>query len=350
MKLRTSKRSNPARFRGALVRCAPSSLCLFSAALATASAQTPTTPTQHDRAQDAKPGPQPFMSGVRIDWQERFVELDAKVVLREGMLELLACSPQTREHESVFVVRARPWHIFQALGLLAIEPGRPPRYDPENDEPIPATGEALEVTVRCGDASKPFAAARNFMRDLKTKKPPESLHWVFSGSRVLEGQRFAADPEGTVLCVVDFDTALISLDASHTSSNEALWLEANTDAIPPIDSPCTIRIGPARPAVPVLTVTVAPDGRLQIDGSAVTIPELVKRSKPEPRASARANTESEPRVSARANGRTPTGAEATRRRIRLVPQDGTQSEVVAKVIEQLVRAGIDRDTIEVTEN
>src|ERR1043166_8218583 len=43
----------------------------------------------------------PFQPGVRIDWEQKAVEIDARVVLREGPLELFACSPQTKEHESI---------------------------------------------------------------------------------------------------------------------------------------------------------------------------------------------------------------------------------------------------------
>ena len=54
-----------------------------------------------------------FVHGGRIDWTNRRGEVDSRVVLRKGPLELLACSPQTREHESILVVNARPLHIFQ---------------------------------------------------------------------------------------------------------------------------------------------------------------------------------------------------------------------------------------------
>ncbi|MCH8851940.1 MAG: hypothetical protein IID41_04735, partial [Planctomycetes bacterium] len=71
-------------------------------------------------------GAKPFMPGVRINWQEREVEVAGVVVLREGMLELFACSADTREHESIMRISARPAHVYQALGLLGLEPGSPP--------------------------------------------------------------------------------------------------------------------------------------------------------------------------------------------------------------------------------
>ena len=82
-----------------------------------------------------------FAPGVRINWQRPQVELAARIALREGPLELFACSPHTREHESVLAVEARPWHIYQALGLIGLRPGQPVTYDEQNDRWLPADGD-----------------------------------------------------------------------------------------------------------------------------------------------------------------------------------------------------------------
>ena len=57
-------------------------------------------------------GAKPFMPGVRINWQDREVEVAGVVVLREGMLALFASSPGTREHESIVRINARPMHVY----------------------------------------------------------------------------------------------------------------------------------------------------------------------------------------------------------------------------------------------
>lgn len=63
---------------------------------------------------------------LRIDRQANVLDLEAKVVLREGeWIELIACSPGTQEHESLVVVNARPSHIHLALLTLGLEPGKP---------------------------------------------------------------------------------------------------------------------------------------------------------------------------------------------------------------------------------
>ncbi len=205
--------------------------------------QEPPPPTA-----EALPRIREFAAGVRIDWTNQVVLVSARVNLRQGPLELLACSPKTREHESILVIESRPFHVYQAMGLIGIKPGQPVRYDEENDRWTAASGDRVDVRIRCEapgfDQSIP---GTQWLESVVTDEPPEKLEWVFSGSRSYGGDKFAADSEGTVVCVVDFDTALISLHDMHSADNDALWLRARTEAIPPVGTPCTLMIRSAEP-------------------------------------------------------------------------------------------------------
>lgn len=217
-----------------------------------------------------------FAPGVRIDWQARSIEVDAKVALRAGPLELFACSPQTREHESVLVVQARPMHIYQAMGLIGLEPGHPVRYDADTGTVEAATGQRVALAVRFRDGkSTRTRPARELMRLAGQERPPDELRWVFAGSRTFSSGRFGADADGTVACVVDFDSALIALDTPHTADNDQLWLEANSTAIPPIGTPCTLVISEVDRGN--VYVTLEGDGRLLLDGRAVSPEQLAGR-------------------------------------------------------------------------
>ena len=184
-----------------------------------------------------------YAPGVRIDWQQRAVEVEATICLRQGVLELLACSPQTREHESILAVRARPIRIHQAMGLIGLKPGSPARYDSKRGRWVEASGEALrlEVRYRTKDTIK-TVPIEQWLFDTKGRRSPKPLNWVFAGSRNLGNGRFGADVDGTIAAVVDFDTALIALSSLHSSDNQFLWLTANTRAIPPVGTPCTLLI------------------------------------------------------------------------------------------------------------
>lgn len=194
-------------------------------------------------ASDAAPQPRDVAPGVRIDWKQKVVELDAKVVLRDGPLELLACSPRSREHESILVVPARPQDIYHALGLIGLEPGKPPRYDDATQRSIPATGQRLELAVRVTrDGESRTTPVERWLLATDGRQIEGRLNWVFAGSHKAPDGRFTADLDGTIACVVDFDSALIALGTSHSADNEALWLRANPKEIPPLGTSCTLMI------------------------------------------------------------------------------------------------------------
>lgn len=189
-----------------------------------------------------------FAPGVRIDWTTAAVEIDSRIVLRKGPLELIACSPETREHESILVTKARPTHVFQAMGLVGLTPGSPVTYHEKDRTWTPPTGERLRISARCGK-EREFASIRTWVVDPKTKTSPREIPWVFAGSSTLPDGRFLADLDGTVICLVDFESALITVGALHSADNTSLWLEANTNAIPPIGTSCTIRIESQTPRI-----------------------------------------------------------------------------------------------------
>ena len=90
----------------------------------------------------------PYAAGVAIDWHRRSVEVVGRVVLRDGPLELFACSARTREHESIVAIDARPLHLHQAMGLIGLEPGSPGRFDPKTERWIAPTGDTLRLRLR----------------------------------------------------------------------------------------------------------------------------------------------------------------------------------------------------------
>jgi hypothetical protein len=219
-------------------------LGLLAPVIVLCSGQSATRPA----TQPASAGPKAYVEGIRIDWQKQIVELDATICLRQGALELFACSPHTKEHESIVVIHARPLHIFEALGLIGLTPGAPPSYDPATDRSTPARGDKVRIEVATSDAGQERVfGIHEWMRSSKDGQPMAPRDWVFAGSRKLENGHFAADSEGTLICVVDFDTALIALPESHTSDDAELWLEANTERIPPRGTKCVVRISPAQP-------------------------------------------------------------------------------------------------------
>jgi hypothetical protein len=210
-----------------------------------------------------------FQSGIRIDWARRQVEADATVILREGLIELLACSPQIREHEAIVRIEARPLHLFQALGLIGLTPGHPILYDDETGRRAPAAGDPVEIEVRypAGGQVQTVPIERWLLRS-RDGRPVDRLPWVFAGSVELEDNSIAADYEGTVVAVVDFGSSLVALPEFHTDRNAELWLKPNTAAIPPVGTRCVLVF---RAGAVVVTLDAA--GRLRVGGRRMMMAE-----------------------------------------------------------------------------
>lgn len=195
-----------------------------------------------------------FAQGIVLDWRIPGLELDATVVLREGGLELFACSPRTREHESILRVEARPMDVFRAMGLIGLEPGHPPAYDNIRDEWTQAAGGPVFLTVAYDSPLGPCAVpVESWLESTETGGVVGPLSWIFAGSKTFESGKFGADVDGTVVSVVDFDTTLIGLGQTHSSDDALLWVKARTAAIPKLGTRCRLLIqGPPDCGVKVL--------------------------------------------------------------------------------------------------
>lgn len=214
-----------------------------------------------------------FAEGVHIDWQQGVVEVGAVVVLRQGLLELVACSPNTREHESILRVAARPHDIYNALGLIGLVPGKPVRRDAGSDRWLPPTGSPLRIEVRYRDHDEEKTVpVERWLLESDKSQIPGPLPWVFAGSVRASDGTFGADEEGTIVCVVDFSTAMIAVGALHTSSDDELWLAANTELIPPVGTRCTLMIGQAGPKP--IVVEMHAGGTLLADGKEISVARL----------------------------------------------------------------------------
>ncbi len=87
---------------------------------------------------------------VLVDLKGKRLLIKSEVVLREGMLEMLACLKQTKEHESILSVDAKAQLIHAGLVSLGAEPGSPAKFVPEYK---PATGQSINIFLTWTDAN-----------------------------------------------------------------------------------------------------------------------------------------------------------------------------------------------------
>ncbi|NJL32323.1 MAG: hypothetical protein HC898_12300 [Phycisphaerales bacterium] len=182
------------------------------------------------------------------------IDLEAKVVLREGKwLELLACTPGSKEHESILTVTARPSHIHLALLILGMEPGSPMKWDWQGDEfkITPPTGPKIAITLHYTDAQGKAVdvAAHHWIRNQKLDQPLTDNHWLFTGSRteiVGDQSIYRADVNGSAISLVNFSDDLLARPTHLTHQNDDATWAAQTDAIPPLGTSVNIRLTPVK--------------------------------------------------------------------------------------------------------
>ena len=100
---------------------------------------------------DSKGEPTPLnKSGtVQIDLKGKRLLVKSEVVLREGLLEMLVCLKQTKEHESLLSVDAKAQVIHAGLVALGAEVGTPAKFVPEYKS---ATGQQIDIFFTWTDA------------------------------------------------------------------------------------------------------------------------------------------------------------------------------------------------------
>ena len=191
------------------------------------------------------------LPGLTIDHRNGIVELDATVNMREGgWLELLACTPTTRTHESILVVDAKPSHVHLAIQMLGLEPGAPMywRYLDGEYELEPAHGPPIVVTVVYQqDGETIEVPANQWVINGQTHQSLAEPVWIFTGSSFDETQdppSYRGDIEGSVLSLVHFGDEVLARQTTTTSQSDEGLLRPNTDQIPDIGTPVKIRLRP----------------------------------------------------------------------------------------------------------
>lgn len=93
---------------------------------------------------------------VLLDREGKRLLVKTHVVLREGMLEMLCCPIQTKEHEAIVAVDARASVIHAGLIALGAKPGTPVQYRPEFKPP---SGQPIDIFLQWTDPQgKPHRA------------------------------------------------------------------------------------------------------------------------------------------------------------------------------------------------
>ena len=161
--------------------------------------------------------------------------INAVVCLRMGLLEQFMCRAMTKEHEAILAADIDARHVHAALIAAGAEAGSPVKFQPKY---TPARGTVIKVFVQYEAQGKTIKVpAQQWVKNIKTGK--ELSHdWVFAGSIFFDNPRDPKAPphyganEGDVICLSNFDVAMMDLPIESSADNEDLDFEAFTDRIP----------------------------------------------------------------------------------------------------------------------
>lgn len=194
---------------------------------------------------------------VRLNARERYVEFDGTVPIRLDdreapyvYLELIACTPNTREHEVLVVTPAKPSHVHAALLVLGLEPGAPAAWRVEGQRLIgvPPSGDAVEIELRYTKPDGTLVAQHPsewIVRKGTSEHPPRG-RWVFAGSAMMrrEGKQvYAADGEGTMIGLASFGSEVLAYPdviSPESSIDSPVWV-ADPANVPPMDTRVVVR-------------------------------------------------------------------------------------------------------------
>jgi biopolymer transport protein ExbD len=221
------------------------------------------------------------LGGVVVDTKAKEVRLAGKVCLQRGSLELLACARNSKEHESIFVLDAKPSHVAFALALVGLEPGKP-GYETDGGAFSPPAGSVVDVTVRFLPPSGPTPEIPVW----KLLKPAgaqsgleQPIQWVYVGAASPEALA-GADNDGTIITLSNFQYAVVDVPFESSSDNSKLGYDANPAAIPAVGTPAEIILRPTggrvEPRKVEIEIVVRPGQPILLDGQPVTLEKFAE--------------------------------------------------------------------------
>ncbi len=192
----------------------------------------------------------PILTGLKIDLQQKLIDVDAEICLEAGMLELLGTTPQGKQHESILTLKPRPQHLHLALLMLGLKPGKPGTWVYENGKgrAVNPTGDKVKLSLVYDKDNKSVEEPINtFIRDTKTKKQLDSDVFVFAGSVMVKHPDvkepiYAADSDADVISVVSKPDEVLALPNAASDSNESLEYEITPNSLPKLGTKVTLRI------------------------------------------------------------------------------------------------------------
>jgi len=235
-------------------------------------------PSAAGEAAPAKPARKPVkLPGMVIDVEKQCVDLEGAICLDKGLLELVACTKGSKEHESIVAVSGRAMHIHTALLLLGADNGHPAMRTPVDEEKtrwvnVPPRGDPIDVFLvttnkdgmaierpisdfivrssqRVDEVDGAFITAPSQAEKRGTEKEARLPHtFLFAGSHLRDNgagsRQYLADLSGNLISIATFGDELLCLPFHQTQENDALMWQVKPESLPKAGTNVTLRLRP----------------------------------------------------------------------------------------------------------
>jgi hypothetical protein len=183
--------------------------------------------------------------GVRLDAAQGALSIDGRVNMQSGAVEVFACAPEGKTHESVVVLDCVPRALQAGLYALGLEPGQPVTFEPGAGV-RPPSGPGVEIEVQWLEApgQRRVARAEDWIWDERRSSVMPHAAWIFAGSveqpSSAEPDRVAFAADAVKSLVVTYHDAAAILENPHSEASDDASYSANERAVPAVGTPVTV--------------------------------------------------------------------------------------------------------------
>jgi hypothetical protein len=187
---------------------------------------------------------------VKYFASEKRLEVAGRVNMQKGLVEVFACAPGGKTHESVVVLDCVPSGLHAGLLAMGLKPGKPVEEGTEA-EYKPPTGDGVEIQVRWTSGDRQATArAEDWVWNERDAAPMKHGAWVFAGSFMQEP---TGNPEEATFAanyvkslVTTYHDATSILENPFPEGRDDTVYYANERAVPAVGTPVTVVFTPAR--------------------------------------------------------------------------------------------------------
>ncbi len=179
--------------------------------------------------------------------EEGAIEVSGWVNMQEGLIEVFACSPGGKVHESVIVLDCLPSGVHAGLLALGADAGSPVEYGAEDAYRAPqGEGIIIEVRYQTAEGKTEQVRAEDWIWNPTKERSMEHVAWLFTGSFMQpnppQKETYAADYVKSIITTYH-DPSTIIENPLLTGQDDTLFY-ANKNRVAPVGTPVTVRIRP----------------------------------------------------------------------------------------------------------